>query len=537
MKFLTLAGAGAGKTRSLVNEVKSILPNLAETPYRFCAVITYTKAATEVIRRRLAQQVPIPNNVFIGTTHSFFIRFIIEPYAHLLKIRQKDGTYTIIAPHQRSYIDCIDLPESYAKWFKGKFPNPKERNIKMNGAISNIIKSLCEKGHITYDKILHLSKQILESRKVRELVSQRLNYVFIDEYQDITESQHRLFQLIYDVGNTHFSYIGDPLQSIFKFTYAQNQIPNQPRPKSFNDSPILQLTKHKDAKLKYIYENHRSSEEIVELTNNFTSSVSEFKQKSVRGKLNLPVVFIQNNLLSNIIQIFEMQIGINNITPENKRIFKLLLAHSFKPEEFSKAVQSQQVEQLDYENLSINNQIREVAKCIQGVLGMKKKDILEKLPYTNEFEKVLEYRSFCLNTLQGIKKEQISDLAEYAKSEMTNKYGYSSPDWGVTSYQSIDMQSSIKSLAKSAKRKNTDKYYSTIHKAKGLEATCVLVCAKSAKELEKWLDYEKAEENDDDYRLGYVAFSRARNFLCISCLEKPSLKTQKMIQELNFKIV
>ena len=73
--------------------------------------------------------------------------------------------------------------------------------------------------------------------------------------------------------------------------------------------------------------------------------------------------------------------------------------------------------------------------------------------------------------------------------------------------------------------------YSSIHSAKGLEATAVLVIAYSNNELEKWLDFEAAnKELDDGYRLGYVAFSRARDLLCIACLENINDKNQNKLE-------
>lgn len=65
--------------------------------------------------------------------------------------------------------------------------------------------------------------------------------------------------------------------------------------------------------------------------------------------------------------------------------------------------------------------------------------------------------------------------------------------------------------------------YMTIHKAKGLEADGVLVVAENEKQLFKWLNMTKTDmrnESDEDYRLGYVAFSRARKVLAVAVLEK-----------------
>ena len=66
-------------------------------------------------------------------------------------------------------------------------------------------------------------------------------------------------------------------------------------------------------------------------------------------------------------------------------------------------------------------------------------------------------------------------------------------------------------------------YYSSIHKAKGLEADCVLVVAKDNGELGKWLetDYnERCNDKRDICRIGYVGFTRAKKILCIACKQE-----------------
>lgn len=67
-----IAGPGAGKTRGMVNKIEESIGDL--NPCRQLAAVTYTNAAAEVIRRRLAKRTALPRNMFIGTTHSFIAR-------------------------------------------------------------------------------------------------------------------------------------------------------------------------------------------------------------------------------------------------------------------------------------------------------------------------------------------------------------------------------------------------------------------------------------------------------------------------------
>ena len=63
----------------------------------------------------------------------------------------------------------------------------------------------------------------------------------------------------------------------------------------------------------------------------------------------------------------------------------------------------------------------------------------------------------------------------------------------------------------------------TIHKSKGLEADGVLVIVENRKQFFKWLNMKRDDlknEKDEEYRLGYVAFSWAKRVLALACLEK-----------------
>lgn len=63
-------------------------------------------------------------------------------------------------------------------------------------------------------------------------------------------------------------------------------------------------------------------------------------------------------------------------------------------------------------------------------------------------------------------------------------------------------------------------FHSSIHKAKGLEAECVLVVSRSINELKKWIETEvdkRWKDMQDTCRIGFVGFTRAKKMLCIAC--------------------
>jgi superfamily I DNA/RNA helicase len=58
---------------------------------------------------------------------------------------------------------------------------------------------------------------------------------------------------------------------------------------------------------------------------------------------------------------------------------------------------------------------------------------------------------------------------------------------------------------------------STIHAAKGLERDAVLVIASSPNQFSRWVKMEDSTSyRDEESRIGFVAFSRAKKLLCIA---------------------
>jgi len=239
---IIIAGPGAGKTYNLKNEVTNSLSNLDRN--RFCAVITYTNAATDELRKRISSDIPIPPNVFIGTIHSFLIRFVIEPFGHLVGM----------VPAEKNYIDNI------------KSNDPRKKNA--------IQKKLSDRGVITFDKVLHLSKEMIKYKSIREILINRLQFLFVDEYQDSKKNTHEFFlKIIKNIKESYF--IGDKLQYIYEFTNRND------KGKDLSATSFVDLIMKFPNNIEKIRNNFRSSKAIVQLINNYIEEKS--KQWSKNG--------------------------------------------------------------------------------------------------------------------------------------------------------------------------------------------------------------------------------------------------------------
>ena len=94
-----------------------------------------------------------------------------------------------------------------------------------NAALENYTKKKHENGYLDYEDILLYTQKILEQENVREDVSDKFNYIMIDEYQDTNELQYKIFLPILDqLKKGNLFVVGDEKQSIYMFRDAELEV-------------------------------------------------------------------------------------------------------------------------------------------------------------------------------------------------------------------------------------------------------------------------------------------------------------------------
>lgn len=489
---LVIAGPGAGKTHDMVDRIMEAIPCLE--PYRILAAITYTNAATANIKERLAKRISIPPNVFVGTNHSFCYRFIFKPF----------GELTGKLPKELVFMD-LDY-ETIAKDVRGT-----QRIIKINSLKKNNL----AKGRYGYDEILGVSAKILESSKpARKILCNRLQYLFIDEFQDANNSQLKIFEKIMKGGVTAIYAVGDPEQYIFRFTDTI---------KSWSYEKIAINKFKKNAEVRRNKKNHRSCDEIVRFTKQFHC---EIVQKSENGSDKRGgVYFISGTDLDNIIRSYRDITKI--LEGGNLSVVKYYLSYANKTLE--KVAGKWGLIPVSNESTKGLRLIDESLKVISSVVGKNGKQICEMYKLDR-----IGLRKKGLHLLKAIREGKVKngeDVEVFIKNNLRLRVSRGLPRIKVEDklkrlncYESIDDTICEFDM------------YSTIHKAKGLQADAVLAIAENTNRLEKWLMTDKKarfEEKTDMCRIGYVAFSRAKTILCIACLGKIDKAFEKELERLG----
>lgn len=503
---LVIAGPGAGKTYGMVNEIIDSLKHLSSAKYLI--VITYTNSATNNIKERLAKRIQIPPNLFIGTMHSFLNRFIVIPFSSFHNNQIKG---------EKMFIQCqtSDIFEKMRKE-ENKSYSPKESAI-----IQKRIKNAMSKnGYITYDQTLSIAKECFENKLIKKIISNRIQYLFVDEFQDTGNSVFFIIDAIRKEKRTQIYCVGDPEQYIQSFSSTI---------KIFNNIPILKTAFLNSYELLINNSNHRSTASITAFLNNFNGrsfGSDTFHQNCINKNECEPVKFIDKfENVSNMIPLFfsecdrlELHNNDRCILAKRNDVIKRIVA----------ALDVNILSPAKNNNIS---PIKEIMATLLSSLNLNKSEYLEKYNST-----IFELRKICIQILKEIKTGTIENENTF--------FNYVTQELKLEVKNAIPIKLGNLRINASAISKRDAVVVSNIHNYKGLESEAVLAIAKTEVELLLWLetnqeirDTARTKETTDYPRLGYVAFSRAMQLLCISCLEKISDETKEKLTLLNVEII
>ena len=280
------------------------------------------------------------------------------------------------------------------------------------------------------------------------------------------------------------------------FTYVGRARPSYDR---------LPINRFKSDKV-YKGENHRSSDEIVTFINQFHTSI---KQQSIKGKdPQSKVVFVDSSDIRKMIVLYQRLCL--DITYEHLPLHFYLSHENKTYEPFIDLGLSP----LAINKPSFKTTLEASLELITNIVGLTKKELGER--YNLE---PIEIRKKANYLLKAIKEERVSDnndLIHFIAEDL----GFE-PRVIEETIGSELLHSLILVMVRTI-NVSTNHQFSSVHRAKGLEADTVLVIAKTNKELTNWLTIDpevRQADKNDSCRLGFVAFSRAKTLLCIGCSE------------------
>lgn len=285
-QYLVIAGAGSGKTRTIVYRTAWLIEN--GIPEEKILMVTFTKKASEEMRERLKNILEVEELKTVVTTfHSFCARLIYKYKSlfevDILNIMEEGEREKIIAQIIKKY--------NLEKKYRGKFysiedlanrlEKQQNRKLKLEEVfqkefIDDIIKSEYrkykkERNLYEFDDLVELVvKKFRENEEFLKIIRERIDYLVVDEYQDSNLVQRELLKLI--VGDKkNLMVVGDDYQSIYGFRGA-------------DFTNILKFGEDfPQAKLIKLEKNYRSSEEVISYTNRIADNLKIKYNKKIIG--------------------------------------------------------------------------------------------------------------------------------------------------------------------------------------------------------------------------------------------------------------
>ena len=191
------AKPGSGKTYTVVEKIGKVLTLLPD--YKGVIAISFTNKASDELKKRCNRKGISAKQSFFGTIDKFYISQIIIPFAsHLTNCTAE-------------YSVCNDIRNDpqYSRLIDFSITPNSDQEILLIAALSE--------GKIFLEKSGEIALYILQKVPgALKYIKARFSHIFIDEYQDCGEIQHRIFLQPVNAGLIGIA-VGDINQAIFGF--------------------------------------------------------------------------------------------------------------------------------------------------------------------------------------------------------------------------------------------------------------------------------------------------------------------------------
>ncbi len=290
--LLVIAGAGTGKTRTLVYRVARLV-DLGIDPQSIL-LLTFTRRAAEEMLRRASLLIDNRCEKVAGGTFHSFANMVLRQYgrkiglASAFTIMDRTDSEAVIQ-HLRTEMGL----NTKEKRFPRKQTVAEIHSMALNKqiTISELIErdyphlheslddllTLCERYTnykrerilLDYDDLLTQLRDLLaDHEEVRCHLSDRYRYILVDEYQDTNRLQSQIIRLLAATHN-NVMVVGDDAQSIYSFRGANFR--------NIMDFPA----DFPGTKLIYLEENYRSTLPILTFTNEIIRRAKERYEKNL----------------------------------------------------------------------------------------------------------------------------------------------------------------------------------------------------------------------------------------------------------------
>ena len=334
---LVVAGAGSGKTFTIVNKIKFLLDNNIYKENELL-IISFTNESVNDLKRKIDYNLDIMtfhklainliNNPNMKISNEYYLKFIINEYFNSYGKYNKKQNKLIKRILQEVDIDNLKkLIFTFINLYKSNYND------------INYLLNLYQKSHFInkiYFKIIleiyHIYNQELKASNLYDfndmikiatnninnnLIKTNYKYIIIDEFQDTSLNRFKLINAIIKQNNAKIFVVGDDYQSIYRFSGCNLDIFLNFN-KLVNNLNIISLDY-----------NYRNPKEIIDVANSFImKNKNQIKKETICLKnINKPIkiCFYKNKrkAIENILKYIDTKYLILGRNNKDKDLFNV----------------------------------------------------------------------------------------------------------------------------------------------------------------------------------------------------------------------
>ena len=565
---LVLAVPGAGKTTMLLERIDELSKEI--NPEKILS-LTFSRTQAMDMKKRFERKESIDYKTNFMTIHAFcylVIRNYYKKSNRKLKILESDDSYNKYNLIQKIYFDINNRPmsnEDLKNFFStvGYMRNSlsdisylEKSDIKNIEKIYMIYENFKKENfYIDFDDMQTLAYRLLsEDPRLLRSVKNKYKYIQLDEGQDTSLLQFKILEkIVYPENNLML--VADDDQSIYGFRAA-------------NPEYLLNFTNvFKDAKIITMNENHRSSTQIVNVSDSFIKLNKNRYEKDIftknppKNKVNLVCRKDSYDAYKYIINHIEVGktnaiLYRNNISSLNLVSFlmedKIKFAINSGSYDFFDSIVIKDMEKIIYFSENPND-VEVFSDIYYKIKTYLTKEEVRKLEYKPINSSIFDYLYEIVDDekvynlmdkekqIKHIRKLTIDRKISYIYSYMgykdyikmfSSKYNEVIFNKDLYLESIINFTKGLRTIDEFYDRvqayknyvnrnKNSNLILSTIHKSKGLEYDNVFVIDLVRNEFPMIVDQDdKENELEEERRIFYVAMTRARENLHLISLKK-----------------
>lgn len=267
-RLLVLAGAGAGKTHTMLERIKRLVRDGVKPSS--ILVLTFTNAAAfEMKSRFLESEKNLNSYPEFRTFHSFCYSLLISD-KNVRKKLKYDKVPRVAYPEkvkkverEAEIVSGVDLPKNV---ISGEVPPQDMRQQEDLKILKKTVKKLLkEENLITFDMMItEVSDLFINNDEIIKPYRDKYTNILVDEFQD---TDPRQFKFLSSFDKQSFYLCGDALQCIYQFRGCTNEF-------------VKLFATDKEWDTIKLYNNYRSTNQICDFAN--TMSSKYFKDAEYR---------------------------------------------------------------------------------------------------------------------------------------------------------------------------------------------------------------------------------------------------------------